>query len=87
MTTTAKIVTARKAHRCDATHDASWFRACSGQIKPGERYVRMVCFPGDINTSRAPWVMRACPGCASGYAGPAGFVARQMLAEQVASCP
>lgn len=83
MSTTAKVVTARKSHRCDAAQDASWFRACTGRIQPGEKYVRMVCFPGDINSSEVPWVMRACPGCASGYTGPAGSISREMLAEEL----
>ncbi len=77
---TAKVVTARKSYSCDAAQDVSWARQCD-DIKPGDRYVRMVCFPGDTNSSGWPWVMRACPGCASSYTGPAGRVARDMLAE------
>lgn len=83
MTTTAKIVTARKGWRCDAAEDASWFRHCSGRIRPGDKYVRMVCFPGDVNPTDVPWVMRACPACATSYVGPAGDIAREMLAEEI----
>lgn len=83
MTTTAKAVTARKCHRCDAAQDISWGRACR-DIQPGDRYVRMVCFPGDINSSSAPWVMRACPACADSYIGPAGDVARDILRDLIA---
>jgi len=79
MSTTAKVVTARKPHQCDAWADSSWARSCTGRIQPGEQYVRMVCFPGDVNSSGVPWVMRACPACASSYTGPAGDVAREML--------
>lgn len=83
MSTTAKIVTARKSHRCDAARDSSWFRACSGWIRPGEQYVRMVCFPGDVNSGHAPWVMRGCLACSIGYTGPAGDIARDILAESL----
>jgi hypothetical protein len=79
--TAAKVVTARKSHRCDAQQDVSWFRSCTGRIEPGDKYIRMVCFPGDTNSSGWPWVMRACPACASGYDGPAGRIAREVLAE------
>jgi len=82
MSTTATVVRARKRYECDAAEDFSWCRACSGWIERGERYVRMVCFPGDINSSRVPWVMRACPRCASSYVGPAGDIAREVLFEE-----
>jgi hypothetical protein len=87
VSTTAKIVTARKSYNCDAAQDASWFRHCSGRIAAGQQYVRMVCFPGDVNSSHVPWVMRACPACATSYTGPAGDIARDMLAEQVGEVP
>ena len=82
--TTAKIVKARKRYACNAAQDASWFRACTGYIQAGDHYVRMVCFPGDVNSSRVPWVMRACPACATTYVGPAGDIAREWLAESLA---
>lgn len=81
MSTYAKVVKARKRHQCDGYRDNTWFRACDGWIRPGQRYVRMVCFPGDVNSSGWPWVMRACPGCGSAYTGPAGEYARDALAE------
>ena len=67
--TSRKTVKARKRHRCDVLTDASWFRACTGWINPGEEYVRAVCFPGDVNSSNVPWVMRLCGACSSGYVG------------------
>lgn len=36
---------------------------------------------GDVNSSGAPWVMRACPACAESYVGPAGDIARDILRE------
>ena len=51
---TERIVTARKRHRCeDYLPGYCW-------IEPGDRYVRAVCFPGDVNSSPQPWVMRLC---------------------------
>ena len=67
--TTRKTVRARKRHRCAVAHDGSWARACTGWIEPAEEYVRAVCFPGDVNSSDVPWVMRMCSACARGYVG------------------
>jgi hypothetical protein len=55
--TTSSIVKARAAHRCDGFN-------CRGWISKGERYRRMVCFPGhDANGGTQPWVMRLCVTC------------------------
>ena len=48
---TQRIVTARKRHRCE--DGRCW-------IEPGDKYVRAVCFPGEVNSSPRPWVMRLC---------------------------
>jgi hypothetical protein len=42
-------------------------RICSDdrtQIRPGHRYLRLVLFPGEINTSGVPWVAARCVRCA-----------------------
>jgi hypothetical protein len=65
MTDTARrVVTARKQYRCDVRDH--YPRPCPGTIRPGERYVRLVAFPGHIaNDGPAPWVMRECLACAA----------------------
>ena len=50
---TERIVTARKRHRCAEYTVTCW-------IEPGDRYLRAVSFPGDVNSSDRPWVMRIC---------------------------
>lgn len=57
-------VTARKQHRCDVREH--YPVPCPLVIQPGERYVRLVEFPGDVNSDTAPWVMRKCETCARG---------------------
>jgi hypothetical protein len=50
--------TARKARECGT---------CTGWIKPGERYVRHVVFPGDefYEEGTRPWVIAQCADCAT----------------------
>jgi len=60
-----RVVKARKPHRCDAR--AGYPYPCRGIIQPGTSYVRTVAFPGDVNTSTVPWVMKICDNCAAGY--------------------
>lgn len=43
-------------------------------IAPGHRYLRLVLFPGDINTSGRPWVNNKCIACANRYDATRGTV-------------
>lgn len=57
--TTAKAVTARKRHRCDAGYREVHV------IAPGHRYMRHTVFPGhDANTSHRPYNVTECVACA-----------------------
>jgi hypothetical protein len=61
--TTAWTATARKPFRCDDRGDRA--------VVAGQRYVRMVAFPGtDVNSSDRPWVLRVCEACATRYGRP-----------------
>ena len=63
----AKLVTARKPHRCDYSRDSSWFRACR-DIRPGDQYVRITTFPGhDFIEVTTPVTGACCLPCAEGY--------------------
>lgn len=56
--TSDTTLTARKRYVCEAfDYRGRHF------IEPGDEYVRTVCFPGDVNSSERPWVMRICEGC------------------------
>lgn len=56
--TTAKAVTARKRHRCDAGYREVHV------IAPGHRYLRHTVFPGhDANTSHRPYNVTECVLC------------------------
>lgn len=66
---TARLVTARKGHRCDYSRDVSWGRACR-PIAPGDQYVRVTVFPGhDFIECKAPQSGACCLPCAEGYIG------------------
>jgi hypothetical protein len=52
-----RLVTARKQYRCESFGTAPHF------IDSGVGYVRTVMFPGDVNSSDRPWVMRICTPC------------------------
>lgn len=61
---TERVVKARKVHRCDARN--IW-HGCTLTIKPGERYLRAVRFPGDdVHEGPGVWVMRVCAPCSLG---------------------
>lgn len=64
---TAKVVRARKSHRCVVSRDVSWARACHS-VRPGERYVVVTVFA-------APRPARAavCSACAEGCALPDAY--------------
>jgi len=68
---TAKVVRARKRHRCDGPYDGP-----GHMILPGRRYVRSVVFPGhDASNGKAPWVHRLCVDCAQQYDIPKALIA------------
>ena len=50
-------VKARKPHKCEG------YRHDGGHISAGDFYYRGVCWPGDVNTSNEPWVIKLCRDC------------------------
>ena len=52
---TVSYRTARVERRCGT---------CRGLIRPGDRYLRHVAFPGEVITGRRPWVAAECVSCA-----------------------
>ena len=56
MSTYSAAPVARKRYRCEDYRSTHF-------IEPGQQHVRAVCFPGDVNSSDRPWVMRVCVPC------------------------
>lgn len=75
-------VKARRTYRCDSySHEA-----CTRWVDPGEHYYRLVVFPGDVNPTTRPWIMRICRSCISSDVAPAFAEAIDSLhAEPVSS--
>jgi hypothetical protein len=53
-------VIARKSFRCEEYQ-------CRQPVEPGEAYARTVAFPGDVNSSNRPWVLKLCSSCYTRY--------------------
>lgn len=64
MASATSIRRARKRHRCDG------YACRGGGVQPGQLYRRHVMFPGDINSSKQPWVFRECAGCCAALGRP-----------------
>lgn len=71
MSDSTKRVVARKTHPCCGSG-----YECRGTIEPGHVYLRHVSFPGDVNSSGKPWVIRECLDCAITFG-------REVLAEPI----
>ncbi|HEY0889435.1 MAG TPA: hypothetical protein VGE38_07485 [Nocardioides sp.] len=65
---TARLVTARKRHRCSIRDHYPY--PCLSAVQPGEQYVRSVAFPGhDAVGGTRPVVHVVCVNCAVNYIG------------------
>jgi hypothetical protein len=70
----ARLVTARKYHRCAFSRDVSWGRACR-DIRSGDQYIRITVFPGhDVIDTDRPVTDPCCLACAHGYDGISSLV-------------
>jgi hypothetical protein len=61
---TARTLVARRPHECGGYR-------CSTTIKPGDRYARLVAFPGhEAVGGDQPWAMKLCVACATEHGRP-----------------